>query len=121
MPFSHQNAHFLFPTVAPVIQANLGDLDNRATCKKLVFGNLALLQVQSLIAGSIAGLFSFILGLLTRPSNDASTFYESMLVISSSMLAAALSSFILGIFMCLLIIYSRRLNIDPGELSIPFF
>ncbi|KAG2179172.1 hypothetical protein INT43_002022, partial [Umbelopsis isabellina] len=99
--------------------ANLGDLDNRATCRKLVFGNLALLQVQSLIAGSIAGLFSFILGLLTRPSNDASTYYESMLVISSSMLAAALSSFILGIFMCLLIIYSRRFNIDPDNIACP--
>lgn len=108
-------AHPILNPFLPIVtQANLGDLDNRATCRKLVFGNLALLQVQSLIAGSIAGLFSFILGLLTRPSNDASTYYESMLVISSSMLAAALSSFILGIFMCLLIIYSRRFNIDPG-------
>lgn len=101
------------------MQANLGDLDNRATRKRLVIGNLALLQVQSLIAGSVAGLFSFVLGLLMRPSNDASTYYESMLVISSSMLAASLSSLILGIFMCILIILSRRYNVDPGEQPFP--
>jgi len=99
--------------------ANLGDLDNRATRKRLVIGNLALLQVQSLIAGSVAGLFSFVLGLLMRPSNDASTYYESMLVISSSMLAASLSSLILGIFMCILIILSRRYNVDPDNIACP--
>lgn len=97
------------------LQANLGDLDNPASRRRLVIGNLALLQVQSLIAGCIAGLFSFVLGILVRPSNDASTYYESMLVISSSMLAASLSSLILGIFMCILIILSRRFNVDPGE------
>ncbi|CAO3659660.1 unnamed protein product [Umbelopsis vinacea] len=99
--------------------ANLGDLDDSAKRRRLVIGNLALLQVQSLIAGSIAGLFSFILGLLMRPSNDASTYYESMLVISSSMLAASLSSFILGIFMCILIILSRRFNVDPDNVACP--
>ncbi|KAI8583798.1 hypothetical protein K450DRAFT_220025 [Umbelopsis ramanniana AG] len=99
--------------------ANLGDLDNPASRRRLVIGNLALLQVQSLIAGCIAGLFSFILGILIRPSNDASTYYESMLVISSSMLAASLSSLILGIFMCILIILSRRFNVDPDNIACP--
>jgi len=101
------------------LQANLGDLDNPASRRRLVIGNLALLQVQSLIAGCIAGLFSFILGILIRPSNDASTYYESMLVVSSSMLAASLSSLILGIFMCILIILSRRFNVDPGQFQVP--
>ncbi|KAH8554316.1 hypothetical protein BGW37DRAFT_249274 [Umbelopsis sp. PMI_123] len=99
--------------------ANLGDLDNAASRRRLVIGNLALLQVQSLIAGSIAGLFSFVLGMLMRPSNDASTYYESMLVIASSMIAASLSSLILGIFMCILIILSRRFNVDPDNIACP--
>ena len=96
-----------------IYQANLGDLDYKPTRNALVWGNLALLQVQALIAGSIAGLFSFILGLITHP-DDANTISESMLMISSSMLSAAMSSFVLGVFMCALIIVSRMFRINPG-------
>ncbi|KAG2173204.1 hypothetical protein INT43_004578 [Umbelopsis isabellina] len=94
--------------------ANLGDLDNKTTRNALVWGNLSLLQVQALIAGSIAGLFSFILGLVTHPE-DANSLPESMLMISSSMLSAAMSSFVLGVFMCALIIISRMFRINPGN------
>ncbi|KAG2175137.1 hypothetical protein INT44_007625 [Umbelopsis vinacea] len=98
--------------------ANLGDLDYIPTRNALVWGNLALLQVQALIAGSIAGLFSFILGLMTHP-DDANTISESMLMISSSMLSAAMSSFVLGVFMCALIIISRRFRINPDNIACP--
>ncbi|CAM0138482.1 hypothetical protein VKS41_007097 [Umbelopsis sp. WA50703] len=98
--------------------ANLGDLDNKTTRNALVWGNLSLLQVQALIAGSIAGLFSFILGLVTHP-NDANSLPESMLMISSSMLSAAMSSFVLGVFMCALIIISRMFRINPDNIACP--
>lgn len=35
-------------------------------------------------------------------------------MISSSMLSAAISSFVLGVFMCALIIISRMFRINPG-------
>lgn len=96
--------------------ANLGDLDQPETRDTLVWGNLALIQVQALISGAVAGIISFILGILEHP-NEPATVYESILIISSSMISATVSSFILGVFMCLLIILSRKFKIDPGNMK----
>lgn len=94
--------------------ANMGDLDHPETRNSLVWGNLALIQVQGLISGSIAGVFSVLLGALLHPEQVV-TVSESILVIASSMVSASVSSFVLGLFMCLLIILSRILKIDPGK------
>ncbi|CAG8471317.1 3297_t:CDS:2 [Funneliformis mosseae] len=93
--------------------ANLGELDKPNARYALVWGNLAVLQVQSLIVGAVAGLFSFIEGVMFH-SDHVSTYDESMLVIVSSMICAALSSMILGTFMCGLIILCRRFRINPA-------
>lgn len=98
--------------------ANMGELDRPGTRSPLVWGNLALIQVQALIAGSIAGLFSFILGILEYPQEPA-TVSESILIITSSMISAAISSFVLGVFMCFLIILSRKFRIDPDNIACP--
>ncbi|KAI9320144.1 hypothetical protein BX666DRAFT_2018179 [Dichotomocladium elegans] len=98
--------------------ANLGELDRPDTRNSLVLGNLALIQVQGLVAGSIAGCFSFFLGVLEHPDEPA-TVAESILIIASSMISAAVSSLVLGVFMCLLIIVSRKLRIDPDNIACP--
>ncbi|KAF7721141.1 hypothetical protein EC973_005364 [Apophysomyces ossiformis] len=98
--------------------AHLGDLDHPQSRNALVWGNLALIQVQALIAGSIAGVFSFFLGILQHPSAPT-TVSESILVITSSMISAAVSSFVLGVFMCALIILSRKYRIDPDNIACP--
>ncbi|KAG2217570.1 hypothetical protein INT45_004923 [Circinella minor] len=98
--------------------ANLGDLDDPNTRNSLVWGNLSLIQVQALIAGSIAGLFSFILGIIEHPDEPA-TVSDSILIITSSMISATVSSLVLGVFMCLLIILSRKLKIDPDNIACP--
>lgn len=94
--------------------ANMGDLDHPETRNALVWGNLSLIQVQALVSGSIAGLFSVFLGALLHPE-DSVTISESVLVIASSMVSASVSSFVLGLFMCVLIIISRMFKIDPGK------
>lgn len=93
--------------------ANMGQLDHPDTRNALVWGNMALIQVQALVSGSIAGIFSLLLGLLLHP-DETVTISNIILVISSSMVAASVSSFVLGLFMCILIIISRILKIDPG-------
>ncbi|RUP44911.1 hypothetical protein BC936DRAFT_148872, partial [Jimgerdemannia flammicorona] len=102
----------------PGSAANLGDLDYRPTRHALVLGNLALLQVQALIVGSIAGLFSFAMGTITHPK-DLNSYYESMLMITSAMLCAALSSLVLGTFMCALVILCRWAKINPDNIACP--
>lgn len=93
----------------------MGDLDLPDTRHSLVIGNLALIQVQALISGAIAGIFSIFLGIMEHPTEPA-TVSEIVLIISSSMISAAVSSLVLGVFMCALIIVSRRFRIDPGRL-----
>lgn len=96
----------------------MGELDYAPTRRSLIIGNLALLQVQSLVAGAIAGVSSFALGLVTKPGSNSS-YYEMMYMTSSAMLSASLSAAILGVFMCALILICRRYDIDPDNIACP--
>ncbi|KAI8972758.1 hypothetical protein BDB01DRAFT_809173 [Pilobolus umbonatus] len=98
--------------------ANMGDIDVPATRNALTLGNLALIQVQALIAGALAGLLSVGLGAILHP-DQTTTFSDSLLVIVSSMVSASVSSFVLGLFMCVLIILSRIWRIDPDNIACP--
>ncbi|KAI7889591.1 uncharacterized protein EV154DRAFT_544471 [Mucor mucedo] len=98
--------------------SNLGELDYGPTRRSLIVGNLALLQVQSLVAGAIAGVSSFALGLITKPGSSTS-YYEMMYMTASSMVSASFSSAILGIFMCALIIICRKFDVDPDNIACP--
>lgn len=82
-------------------KANIGELDIRQTRQTLVFGNLALLQVQALFVSLLAGIIAFALGMAFRHANvDSDTFqgpqrggwFECVMVLISSMVAAGLSS-----------------------------
>ncbi|KAF1799222.1 hypothetical protein V8B55DRAFT_1448896 [Mucor lusitanicus] len=98
--------------------SNLGELDYGPTRRSLIVGNLALLQVQSLVAGAIAGVASFALGLITKPGSSTS-YYEMMFMTSSAMVSASFSAGILGIFMCALILICRRFDVDPDNIACP--
>ncbi|KAL8292887.1 hypothetical protein RQP46_000581 [Phenoliferia psychrophenolica] len=126
--------------------ANIGELDLRLTRRSLIFGNLALLQVQALLVSLISGLLSFALGMLARngvhhglqhpihnpntPDNAAAGgtgvtdalrggYFEALLILCVSMLAASLSSAILGSFMCSLVVLCRRYKINPDNIATP--
>ncbi|CAG8461362.1 629_t:CDS:2 [Paraglomus brasilianum] len=98
-------------------KSNLGELDQASVRDALIWGNLALLQVQALIVGAVAGFFSFSEELVFHPHSN--TYSESMLVIVASMVCATLSSMILGTFMCALIIVSRKFRINPDNIACP--
>lgn len=116
----------------------------RLTRRSLIFGNLALLQVQALLVSLLSGLLAFVLGMLSRnginhglqhpihsPNSSSNTaaggsgvtdglrggYFEVLLVLCVSGLAASLSSAVLGSFMCSLVVLCRRFKINPGELQ----
>ncbi|KAG0328850.1 hypothetical protein BG004_002456 [Podila humilis] len=92
-------------------------VDSPATRNAFIKGNLALLQLQSLTVGSVAGLFAFVLGMIVHPTtNDLS---EIALMISSSMLCASVSSFLLGSFMCALVLICRHFRVNPDNIACP--
>ncbi|KAF9898751.1 hypothetical protein BX616_003657 [Lobosporangium transversale] len=97
--------------------ANMGLLDTAQSRNAFIKGNLALLQVQSLAVGSVAGLFSFGLGLMLHPITNNPN--EVAITITASMLCAAMSSFVLGGFMCGLVLICRRYNINPDNIACP--
>lgn len=126
--------------------ANIGELDIRRTRETLIFGNMALLQVQALIVSLFAGILSFILGIggsegasdgskgrrwlsprrviHHHPTLDPSlklrnSYFEFVLVIATGMLSASLSSAILGSFMCALVVVTRQLGGNPDNIASP--
>src|SRR5690554_1714030 len=96
----------------------MGLLDTPATRNAFIKGNLALLQLQSLTVASVAGLFSFVLGMIVHPTTN--NLEEIALMISSSMLCASISSFVLGSFMCCLVLLCRHFKVNPGTLRYHF-
>lgn len=70
--------------------ANIGELDVRRTRETLIFGNLALLQVQALIVSLFAGILSFLLGLGTgsEPAKEVPVPSPSTSSLQSSATAA---------------------------------
>ncbi|KAF9291262.1 hypothetical protein BGZ68_004578 [Mortierella alpina] len=97
--------------------ANMGLLDLPSSRNAFIKGNLALLQLQSLAVGSVAGLFSFGLGVVVHPTTN--NMNEIALMITASMLCAAISSFVLGSFMCGLVLVCRRHRINPDNIACP--
>ena len=92
---------------------------------------MALLQVQALLVSLLAGIVAFVLGLMSRhgladspaalTGHDISAFgvqrggyFEFLMVLCASMIAASSSSAIVGGFMCALVVASRFFRINPG-------
>ncbi|KAF9908765.1 hypothetical protein BX616_011378 [Lobosporangium transversale] len=96
---------------------NMGLLDSPLTRNAFIKGNLALLQLQGLTVGSVAGLFSFALGMIVHPTTN--NLEEIALMISSSMLCASISSFVLGSFMCALVLICRHYRVNPDNIACP--
>ncbi|KAG1736926.1 Mg transporter [Suillus paluster] len=128
--------------------ANMGELDDSSAKRKIVAGNLALLQVQATVVAFVAACVSMLLGLFVpelssgpvdpfpqngtlslfarvpRPPRPAggkpkSGLIEFTMVASSAMMSTCLSSITLGSFMCFLVIVCRRYGRDPDNIAPP--
>ncbi|OZJ05468.1 hypothetical protein BZG36_01606 [Bifiguratus adelaidae] len=100
--------------------ANLGSLDQSKPRRKIVVGNSFLLILQALIVGSIAGLFSYLLGLSSRAATDPSPpIWESLLMVATSMMCASISGAFMSVFTSVLIIACRHYNVNPDNIACP--
>ncbi|KAJ7491040.1 Mg transporter [Mycena latifolia] len=122
--------------------ANVGELDDPPNRRSIVVGNLALLQVQATVVSFVAAGVSLVLGLvvprihpeqetlviprrprptLPLPSEGPrkSGFPTFIMVASTAMTAACLSSLLLGSFMCGLVVLCRRFGRDPDNIAPP--
>ncbi|XP_026272474.1 solute carrier family 41 member 1 [Frankliniella occidentalis] len=97
-------------------QANLGIMDSRREQWKLIAGNMALIQCQAMVVGSLAAFAAVVMGWI--PNGDFN-FDHALLLCASSMLTASLASFVLGGIMVAVIMFSRWVNINPDNVATP--
>ncbi|KLO19628.1 hypothetical protein SCHPADRAFT_817807 [Schizopora paradoxa] len=129
--------------------SNVGELDDKTGRYGILFGNMALLQVQAALVSFVAACLSFVLGLIIPrsqssssasselasnvsiymrrprpkvpldPSRSPSGAPEFIMVATTGILSAALSSLILGSFMCTLVIFCRKVRLNPDNIAPP--
>ncbi|KAI8850280.1 hypothetical protein BC829DRAFT_164744 [Chytridium lagenaria] len=97
--------------------ANLGHLDHPSTRWKLVFGNIALLQIQSACVSGLAAVWSLTLGGLFH--GKWNTAAETALICSAAIITATAASLALGTMMCGTVIICRLVNVDPDNIATP--
>ncbi|KAJ9581595.1 hypothetical protein L9F63_023229, partial [Diploptera punctata] len=97
-------------------QANLGLMDNPKQQWSLIVGNLALIQCQAIVVGFLASLAAMIMGWVPEGKFDLA---HGLLLCASSLVTASLASFVLGLVMIAVIVFSRHCNINPDNVATP--
>lgn len=96
--------------------ANLGSIDTSKERWSMALGNVCILQCQSLVLGLIASVFASIVGCFREGELN---FHNVLLLSSSSLLTASLASFALGSLTIFVVIFSRKVNINPDNVAAP--
>ncbi|VDM57530.1 unnamed protein product [Angiostrongylus costaricensis] len=96
--------------------ANLGFLDSSSERRKVIIANLALIQVQATVIAFLASSFALALAWIPKGQLDLS---HATLLCASSLATACFASFILSILMVLVVIFSRKYNINPDNVATP--
>jgi len=98
-------------------ESNLGHLDTYEMGKDIIVGNMVVLQAQAFIVGSISGLFAWFMGGMSNGSFLALD--KTIVLVISSIFSASICSFILGTMVSVIIIYSKKLRINPDNVATP--
>ncbi|KAJ3128544.1 hypothetical protein HK098_004174 [Nowakowskiella sp. JEL0407] len=97
--------------------ANAGVLDLPSNRWKVIFGNLALLQVQAACVAGFASFWSLLIsgalsGKWDSPGNTG-------ILCASAIMSACFASAFLGLSMCFTVIICRLAQIDPDNMATP--
>ena len=63
-------------------QANVGELDEKTSRYGILFGNMALLQVQATLVSFIAAILSFVLGTIMPDPHSPATSADMVMLFS---------------------------------------
>ncbi|KAI1301829.1 Solute carrier family 41 member 2 [Halotydeus destructor] len=97
--------------------ANCGVMDVGRETLIMAKGNLALLQCQATVVGFLAAVVAIFVDIYT--DGGEVNFNHALLMASASVITANLTSVILSMVMIAVVIYSRKLRINPDNISTP--
>ncbi|CAC5381821.1 SLC41A [Mytilus coruscus] len=97
-------------------QAHMGNMDKAGEKWKMIGGNMALVQAQAIVVGFLASLVAMVMGWI--PDGEFNL-HHALLLCASSMLTAAVASFVLGAVMVIVVLLSRKFHINPDNVATP--
>ncbi|KAK2587188.1 hypothetical protein KPH14_002933 [Odynerus spinipes] len=107
-------------------QANLGNMHKFREIMKMIIGNIAIVQIQAIVAAILVALFAIIVGaiqdLVHKEEGTAGLPFEwnyALLLATSSVCTATSSCFILDFAMIAVIMISHRCKLNPDNLATP--
>jgi len=96
--------------------ASLGTLDTMSTGCPLIVGNLALIQCQGIVVGTLS---SIVATLMSYIAGDQVSYESFVLLCSSSIMTASIASFVLALLMVGVVIASRKVGCNPDNVAAP--
>ncbi|KAK0098639.1 hypothetical protein PV326_005561 [Microctonus aethiopoides] len=97
-------------------QANLGNMHSYREITKMIIGNLALVQIQAIVAAIIVSIFA---SSAHAAMNGVFIWEHALLVTASSVCTATSSCFILDLVMIIIIMMAYRWKMNPDNLATP--
>ncbi|KAG6803272.1 solute carrier family 41 member 3 isoform X1 [Apis mellifera caucasica] len=99
-------------------QANLGNMHEFREIVKMIIGNIALVQIQAIVAAILVSIFA-IISAIAESSEYSFEWNHCLLLAASSVSTATSSCFILDFVMIVVIIISYRCKMNPDNLATP--
>lgn len=97
-------------------QANLGNMKGRREIIKMIIGNIALVQIQAIVAALCLSVFGMGVGAI---NGNGFVWNHALLLAVSCMCTATSSCFILDFVMIAVIMISHRFKMNPDNLATP--
>ncbi|XP_076282672.1 solute carrier family 41 member 1 isoform X1 [Lasioglossum baleicum] len=100
-------------------QANLGNMNGVREITKMIIGNIALVQIQAIVAAILVSIFAIVVHAIVEGNNYDFKWEHCLLLAASSVSTATSSCFILDFVMIAVIMVSYRCKMNPDNLATP--
>ncbi|XP_076176836.1 solute carrier family 41 member 1 isoform X2 [Ptiloglossa arizonensis] len=100
-------------------QVNLGNMHGFREMMKMIIGNIALVQIQAIVAAVLVSIFAVVVDAIAKGSEYNFKWEHCLLLATSSISTATSSCFILDFVMIAVIMVSYRCRMNPDNLATP--
>lgn len=91
-------------------------MDKKNELKKMIIGNIVLIQLQAIVVGFLAAMVSLMMGWIPQGHFNLR---HALILCSGSVSTAAITSSILATIMIIVIVLSHKCRINPDNIATP--